>query len=40
MRLSDKLSGLELSQWNGEPARLGEFWRDRPVVLVFIRHFG
>jgi hypothetical protein len=40
MRLSNKLSGIELSQWNGEPARLGGFWSDRPVVLVFIRHFG
>jgi len=40
MRLSDKLSGIQLSQWNGEPMRLGALWRDRPIVLVFIRHFG
>jgi len=35
-----RLSALELSDWNGEPRRLGEYWRERPVVLVFIRHFG
>lgn len=25
---------------NGEKVRLGDSWRERPVVLVFIRHFG
>jgi hypothetical protein len=40
MHLSSRLSEIELAQWNGQPARLGELWRDRPVVLVFIRHFG
>jgi hypothetical protein len=35
-----RLSTLELSDWKGEPRQLGEFWRERPVVLVFIRHFG
>jgi hypothetical protein len=35
-----RLSTLELPDWKGEPQRLGAFWRERPVVLVFIRHFG
>jgi hypothetical protein len=40
MRLATRLSGIELSDWTGAPARLGSFWTDQPVVLVFIRHFG
>ncbi|MHC4709104.1 MAG: hypothetical protein ACYTA3_01400 [Planctomycetota bacterium] len=40
MRVSTKLSGIELSDWRGERARLGSLWEERPVVLVFIRHFG
>jgi hypothetical protein len=40
VRLANKLSGLELCDWNGEPQRLGTFWQDRAAVLVFIRHFG
>lgn len=40
MRVSTRLSEIELSDWNGEPVRLGTLWQDRTVVLVFIRHFG
>jgi hypothetical protein len=24
----------------GRDVRLGETWRDRPAVLVFVRHYG
>lgn len=24
----------------GQTIELGTLWRDRPIVLVFIRHFG
>lgn len=40
MRVATRLSGIELSDWEGNPVRLGSLWRDRPVVLVLIRHFG
>ncbi len=40
MKLATKLSGIELSDWRGEKVSLGSFWKERPVVLVFIRHFG
>lgn len=40
MRTATKLAGLELSDWQGTRNRLGSYWADRPVVLVFIRHFG
>ena len=40
MRVSTRLSDIELSDWQGEKVRLGSLWQERPVVLVFIRHFG
>jgi hypothetical protein len=40
MRLSNKLSRIELSDSTGRRELLGSFWRERPIVLVFIRHFG
>jgi len=38
--LARRLSDIELSDWQGEVQRLGTFWKNRPIVLVFIRHFG
>jgi hypothetical protein len=32
-----QLADLELP---GQPRRLGDFWAERPVILVFLRHFG
>lgn len=40
MRTSTRLSGIELADWKGHQERLGAFWAEQPVVLVFIRHFG
>jgi peroxiredoxin len=34
------LSELSLPGHDGTPHRLGDLWRDQPVVLVFLRHFG
>jgi len=35
-----KLAGLELTDAAGNPRRLGDFWAERPVIVVFLRHFG
>ncbi len=35
-----KLEAIDLPGADGVTRRLGELWRDRPVVLVFARHFG
>jgi len=40
MRTPTRLAGIELSSWDGASVRLGDLWAERPVVLVFIRHFG
>jgi hypothetical protein len=34
------LSETSLIDDAGRAHRLGELWRDRPIVLVFLRHFG
>ena len=36
----DALASVELPDASGTSRRLGDFWADRPVVLVFLRHFG
>ena len=40
MGLAKRLAGIELSAPDGSAVRLGSTWADRPVVLVFLRHFG
>jgi hypothetical protein len=34
------LSETSLVDHTGASHRLGDLWRDRPIVLVFLRHFG
>jgi hypothetical protein len=34
------LGDLELADASGASRRLGDFWAERPVILVFLRHFG
>ncbi len=31
---------LQLRTGDGEPMRLSDLWRDRPALLVFLRHYG
>jgi hypothetical protein len=35
-----RLEQIELTDANGARQRLGDFWVERPVILVFLRHFG
>jgi peroxiredoxin len=34
------LEDVVLNDYEGKPVRLGDLWRERPAVLVFVRHFG
>jgi hypothetical protein len=34
------LSATSLIDDTGKPRRLGDLWHERPIVLVFRRHFG
>jgi hypothetical protein len=36
----NRLENIELAGADGAPHRLGHFWADRAVILVFLRHFG
>ncbi len=36
----ETLADVEVQTTTGTPRRLGEVWRDRPAVVVFVRHFG
>jgi hypothetical protein len=36
----ESLAGLELEDAEGNPRRVGEWIADKPVVLVFLRHYG
>jgi hypothetical protein len=34
------LAALEILDEEGRSRRVGELWTPRPVVLLFVRHFG
>jgi len=34
------LEALSLPDPDGKPHRLGDLWSEKPVILVFLRHFG
>lgn len=34
------LSAVSLVDSDGASHRMGDLWREQPVVLVFLRHFG
>ncbi|HEY6417899.1 MAG TPA: hypothetical protein VIX59_02755 [Candidatus Binataceae bacterium] len=36
----DKAPDVRLRDSNGQTLALSELWRERPLVLVFLRHFG
>jgi hypothetical protein len=36
----ERLQALELTGADGAGHRLGDLWSHRPVILVFLRHFG
>ena len=40
MGIAWRLAPIEFADPDGVRLRLGELWRERPVVLVFLRHFG
>ncbi len=34
------LAACEVTDEKGATVRLGSLWAERPIVLVFVRHFG
>lgn len=39
-RVSFQLASATVLDPDGSPHRLEELWAERPVVLVFLRHYG
>ncbi len=39
-RVSDELARVEVRDTDGAPRALGELWRDRPALVLWVRHFG
>jgi peroxiredoxin len=37
---ADELGDVEVEDLEGNELRIGELWRERPAVLVFLRHYG
>ncbi len=37
---SAALAGITLPDAEEREVRLGDLWQDRPVVLVWLRHYG
>jgi hypothetical protein len=43
LRVNDSieaLAGVTLPESSGGEVRLGDLWKDRPTVLVWLRHYG
>jgi hypothetical protein len=37
---ADELGELMLVDLDGNDVRMGDVWRERPAVLVWLRHYG
>jgi hypothetical protein len=37
---ADALADITLPDHDGNEVRLGDLWRDGPVALVWLRHYG
>ena len=37
---ADQLAAVVLERAAGGEVRLGGYWRERPAVLAFLRHYG
>jgi len=35
-----QLGAISLNDPSGNPHRLGDYWSEKPVIVVFLRHFG
>lgn len=40
MKTAEVIQEVKLPDSRGQEVRLGDLWRDRPAVLVWLRHYG
>jgi hypothetical protein len=39
-RVPDELANAVVKDLDGRPVRIGDLWKQRPALLLFVRHFG
>lgn len=40
LHAGDAVPDVTLTDGAGGPVRLSDLWRERPLLLVFLRHYG
>ena len=40
MNVAQQLRQTTALDLDGQTVHLGDFWREKPAILVFVRHFG
>jgi hypothetical protein len=40
MRVEPELARAEVVDTDGKPRALAELWRERPALILWVRHFG
>jgi len=40
MEQVEALGALQLADADGQTVRLGELWKERPAVIIWLRHYG
>lgn len=40
MKVDEALAATEVLDLQGNPVALGTMWTEKPVVLVWLRHYG
>lgn len=40
MRVAHELAAVELRDTDDRPRALADLWRDRPALILWVRHFG
>jgi hypothetical protein len=37
---AERIAEIQLPDSTGSPVTLGDLWRERPVAIVWLRHYG
>ncbi|MHB8575267.1 MAG: hypothetical protein ACYDCQ_08025 [Dehalococcoidia bacterium] len=40
LKVGDEAPDVGVTGGDGTPIQLSELWRDRPLLLAFLRHYG
>ncbi len=38
--VTDELANVHVADLDGRQQRVGDLWKERPALLLFVRHFG